>query len=53
MGKEKRLIVLGVVGLVFGGYFGATSGSSNLLIRGIVGVVMGLVSVWLVSGFVR
>lgn len=53
MERRNRLIVLGLVGLVLGVYFGATSGSSSLMIRSVVGVVMGLISVWLVSGFLK
>lgn len=44
---------LGALGGVVGGTLGAVSGSSSLFVVGCVGGVMGLLSVWLVSGFLK
>ena len=49
----KREFWLGALGGAVGGGFGAVSGSSNLLVVGIVGAMMGFLFVWLVSGFLN
>ncbi|NPE26564.1 hypothetical protein HNV12_01005 [Methanococcoides sp. SA1] len=53
MDKKKRLIWLMLIGLISGIYFGWTSGSASLWIRFLVGVVMGVLMSWLVSGFLK
>lgn len=44
---------LGALGGIIGGLFGAVSGSSSLIVVGVVGGVMGFLTVWLVSGFLK
>lgn len=53
MDKNKRWILLVVIALIAGIYFGVESGSSVMWIRWIVGVVMGALVSWLVSGFLK
>ena len=53
MEKRMRWILLGLIGVVGGVYFGVTSGSSSLLVRCFVGVGMGVLVSWLVGGFVK
>lgn len=50
---DKKWIWFGILGVLAGFYFGVESGSSSLMVRGIVGVVMGLLAVWLVGGFFK
>jgi hypothetical protein len=49
---KKRLWLL-AIWIVAGFYLGAVSGSSSMMVRLIVGVVMGGIVSWLVSGFLK
>jgi hypothetical protein len=51
--NEKKFIWLLVIWVVSGFYFGAVSGSSSLMVRIIVGIVVGGLVAWLVSGFMK
>ncbi len=44
---------LGAGGGCAGGVLGAVSGSSSLLVVGIVGATMGFLVVWLAAGFLK
>ncbi len=50
--KTQEFWVASGAGAV-GGMLGAVSGSSSLFIVGVVGAVMGFLTVWLISGFLR
>ena len=50
---KNKWIWLGIVGLISGVYLGSVSGSSSLMVRSVVGVVMGGLVSWLVSGFLK
>ncbi len=50
---SRKVIWLLVAGVVSGIYFGSVSGSSSLMVRGVVGVVMGGLTSWLISGFLK
>ena len=50
---KKSEVWMGALGGCAGGAFGAVSGSSSLLVVGIVGGAMGFLVVWLASGFLK
>ena len=50
---KRREFWLSAFGGAVGGVLGAVSGSSSLFVVGSVGAIMGLLVVWLASGFLK
>jgi len=50
---KRREFWIGALGGAVGGGLGAVSGSSSLIVVGVVGASMGFLVVWLTSGFFK